>query len=137
MSVSFPSIQPTSRRFTPPVWPISDSTSRNGVRSYRLWGSRPGNGVLNLGFNNITDVNTVAILDAYYAAKGPLTDLSLPDIIFKGASFELSNWMKLVPTGFGIYWYFASEGPPEVDSVAPNTSNVQVQLTAELRLISA
>lgn len=137
MPVNFPDIKPTSRRFTPPAWPLSDSTSRSGLRSYRLWGSRPSNAVLDLGFGNITDTNTVAILDAYYAAKGPLTDLTLPSVIFQGASTNLANWMKLIPTGSGILWYFSADGPPQVDSVAPNTSNVQVRLTAELRLISA
>ena len=133
MAVTFPTIQPTSRSFTAPRWPTTGITSQSGVVSRRLWGSRPAQASLSLGFGNISDANTSLILQAYNDAKGNVTDLTLPSIIFNGASATLTNWLNTSSTGAGMLWFFG-EDPPAVESVAPGRSNVQITLVAELRL---
>jgi len=133
MAVTFPNIEPTSRSFTAPKWPTSGLTTQSGVTTRRLWGSRPSQAQLSLTFTNITDDNAALIMAAYHDAKGATTDLSLPSVIFNGASGNLTGWLNTASTGAGMKWFF-SEEPPSVESVAPNRSTVTVRLVAELRL---
>jgi hypothetical protein len=103
------------------------------VTTRRLWGSRPSQAQLTLGFANITDDNAALILAAYNDAKGATTDLSLPAIIFNGASGNLTGWLNTASNGAGMKWFF-SEDPPSVESVAPGRSSINIRLVAELRL---
>jgi hypothetical protein len=133
MSVTFPTIEPTSRSFTAPRWPISATRSQSGVTSQRLWGSKPSQAQLALTFDNITDNNAALILQAYNSAKGTITELTLPTVIFNGASANLAGWLNTTSTGAGMKWFFDEE-PPSVESVAPNRSSVRLTLVAELRM---
>jgi len=133
MAVAFPSIEPTSRSFTAPKWPTSGITAQSGVTTRRLWGSRPSQAQLSLSFDNISDNNAGLIFAAYNTAKGATTELTLPAVLFNGASAELTGWLNTTSTGAGMKWFFAEE-PPTVESVAPGRSSVRVALVAELRL---
>lgn len=133
MAITFPSIEPTGRGFTAPRWPTSGITTQSGVTTRRLWGSRPSQARLSLSFDNISDDNAALIVQAYNDAKGATTDLTLPAIIFNGASGNLTGWLSTASTGAGMKWFFAEE-PPTVESIAPNRSSVRVNLVAELRL---
>lgn len=133
MAVTFPSIEPTSRSFTAPKWPTNGITSQSGVTTRRLWGSRPSQAQLALNFANITDDNAALILAAYNDAKGATTDLTLPSILFNGASTNLTNWLNTFSNGAGMKWFF-SEDPPTIESVSPGRSSVNIRLVAELRL---
>lgn len=133
MAVTFPSIEPTSRSFSAPKWPTTGATSQSGVTTRRLWGSRPSQAQLSLTFSNITDDNAALIIGAYNSAKGSTIDLTLPSILFNGASVNLTNWLNTSSTGAGMKWFF-SEDPPSVESIAPGRSSVRVSLVAELRL---
>lgn len=133
MAVTFPNIEPTSRNFVAPRWPTTGLTTQSGVTTRRLWGSRPSQAQLQLQFNNISDDNAALIIEAYNDAKGGITDLNLPLVIFNGASDNLRGWLDTTSTGAGMLWFFA-EQPPTVESVAPNRSSVRVNLVAELRL---
>lgn len=133
MAVTFPNIEPTSRNFVAPRWPTTGLTTQSGVTTRRLWGSRPSQAQLQLQFNNISDDNAALIIEAYNDAKGAITDLNLPLVIFNGASDNLRGWLDTTSTGAGMLWFFA-EQPPTVESVAPNRSSVRVNLVAELRL---
>lgn len=132
MPVAFPTIEPTSRSFTAPRWQVTTNVSQSGVTTRRLWSSRPSRAELVLRFGNVTDAATSDILGAWHAAKGATTDLTLPAILFNGASSTLTNWLNTSSTGAGMKWYFAEE-PPTVESIAPGRSNVSVRLIAELQ----
>jgi hypothetical protein len=133
MAVTFPTIEPTARSFTAPRWPTSGVTTQSGVTTRRLWGSRPSQAQLRLSFDNISDDNAGLIVAAYNSAKGATTELTLPDVLFNGASAALTGWLNTTSTGAGMKWFF-SEEPPTVESVAPGRSSVRVALVAELRL---
>ncbi len=133
MAVAFPSIEPTSRSFTAPKWPTSGITAQSGVTTRRLWGSRPSQAQLSLSFDNISDDNAGLIVAAYNSAKGATTELTLPNVLFNGASAALTGWLNTTSTGAGMKWFFSDE-PPTVESVAPGRSSVRVALVAELRL---
>lgn len=134
MPTSFPSIEPSSRSFVAPKWPTTSSNSMSGVTTRRLWGSRPSHAELKLNFNNIDDVKVSAILSAYSSAQGPIDSLVLPDILFNGADPTLKSWLDGGATNIGLLWCFAENSPPSVESIAPNRSNVQISLMAELRM---
>lgn len=133
MAITFPTIEPTSRSFTAPRWPTSGLTTQSGVTTRRLWGSRPSQAQLSLSFDNISDDNAGLIIAAYNTAKGATTELTLPAVLFNGASAALTGWLDTTSTGAGMKWFFAEE-PPTVESVAPGRSSVRVALVAELRL---
>jgi hypothetical protein len=134
MATNFPEIEPASRSFTAPKWQTTSQTSQSGVTTRRLWGSRPSGATLTLQFRNVNDTSTSAILDAYNAAKGSVDSLLLPQIIFNGADQVLQSWFDGSATGAGLLWHFTEGTPPQVESVAPGRSNVNVSLTAELIL---
>jgi hypothetical protein len=133
MAVAFPTLEPTSRSFVAPRWPTSGITSQSGVTTRRLWGSRPSQAQLSLSFDNISDDNAGLIVAAYNSAKGATTELTLPNVLFNGASAALTGWLNTTSTGAGMKWFFSDE-PPTVESVAPGRSSVRVALVAELRL---
>ena len=133
MTVTFPTLEPTSRSFVAPRWPTSGITSQSGVTTRRLWGSRPSQAQLNLSFDNISDDNAGLIVAAYNSAKGATTELTLPNVLFNGASAALTGWLNTTSTGAGMKWFYAEE-PPTVESIAPGRSSVRVVLVAELRL---
>lgn len=134
MAVPFPDIQPSSRQFVAPDWPTTDKRSQSGVVSLRLWGSKPGNGQLSLGFNNIRDDLAKKFLEAHTNAKGPVLELDLPASIFKGYSGPMSYWLQEKLRNDGLRWFFKPGDPPVIESVVPGISSVRVNLVAELRV---
>ncbi len=137
MSIPFPNIQPSSRRFVAPRWPVTSSKSQSAVVSKRLWGSKPGDGQLSLSFNNIRDDIAGQIVEAYNLAKGSTVEVKLPDSIFEGTKDSLSTYLKATLKQQGIKWFFKDDEPPDIESVVPGISNVRVNLSGELRLESA
>lgn len=133
MAIAFPSLTPSSRNITAPTWPTTSSTSQSGIKSKRLWGSKPSQLTLALSFDNISDVNATTILAAYQAAKSGVLELDVPTEVYGGLSATLSGWVADTSTGSGMKWYFSDE-PPTVENVAPGLSSVRVTLVAELRL---
>lgn len=128
MPVTFPSIEPTARNFTAPLWFTTTQLAQSGVITRRIWGSKPGQASLSLQFGNITDDNVAAILEAYDTAQGPIDAVTLPPIIFNGADAALQAWL----TQPNLQWGFDERSTPQVESVAPGRSNVQVTLIAYL-----
>lgn len=133
MTTNFPAIEPTSRRFTPPRWPVSGVRSQSGVTSLRLWGSLPSDGSLDLSFSNILDTDAALIFAAYDAARGPIDELLVPAIIFAGTSAALLPYVDPTSGVSKLTWHFPSDGPPQVQSVVKDVSSVSVQLVAQLR----
>ena len=132
MTTSFPSIHPTSCSFTPPEWSITESRSQSGVRSYRIWANKPSDALLDLGFDNISEANALAISQAYINAKGPIDDLSLPSILFSG--INSTTFVDIFSqANSGLTWHFVAGEPPVVERVPGRRYSVKVKLRAELR----
>ena len=117
-----------------PRWPTTTSRSQSGVVGRRLWGSKPGDGQLSLGFSNIRDDLAAQIVDAYNSAKGSTIEVNLPAAIFNGATGELDIYLRDTLIKQGLRWYFKDDDPPEVESVVPGISSVRVNLSGELRM---
>ena len=134
MSVAFPNIQPSSRRFVPPRWANTSSRSQSGVTTKRLWGNKPSEAQLSLSFNNVRDTVADQILSSYDAARGSISSLTLPSLVFEGITGSLNARLQSALTQSGLLWFFKDDDPPEVESVAPGICNVRVNLVAELRM---
>ena len=70
--MAFPTLQPTSRDFSPGDWPIKRYNSQSGAEVRILYGSRRTNAKLSLGYDNISDSNAQLFLDDYAAQYGTL-----------------------------------------------------------------
>lgn len=92
--VLFPTLSPSSRNFTPPEYAVSKYKTMNGAKSYRLWASQPGGGVLDLEFVNLNDDDAERICAAHDLAKGSANDLILPDEVLFGVEGDLLQYMK-------------------------------------------
>jgi len=134
MTTAFPPIEPSSRSFKPPTYPVKSHVSQSGVTTRRLFASLPSQAELKLEFKNINDTNATAIMTAYKTAKGALDDLSLPVAVFNGADSTLTTYLDGSSFAAGLKWCFAEGSPPKVTSVAPGRSNVSVSLVGELRM---
>lgn len=133
MPINFPRIRPSSRTFTPPRWPTNATRSQSGVTSTRLWGSKPSDATLALGYDNITDDRAARFLAVHHAAKGPTLELTLSPEVFTGMSAKLHAELAALATQ-GLRWFFPENDPPRISSVKPGISSVQVNLIGQLRM---
>jgi hypothetical protein len=132
MTVAFPEIQPTGCSFTPPEWAITESRSQSGIRSYRIWASKPSDALLDLSFENISEANAFAIVQAHALAKGAIDDLSLPPVLFFGIGDEkIINLFSQSENG--LSWHFVNGEPPTIERVPGRRYSTRVRLRAELR----
>lgn len=132
MTVQFPALQPTSHEFVAPEWPTTETRSQGGVRSVRLWGSRPSDAGMVLVFANITQAAGAAVLQAHDAARGRVDDITFPDVVFNSIDDpDLLGYLR--DAGTGLRWYFVSV--PQLDRV-PGGRRVtaRAEFRAELRL---
>jgi hypothetical protein len=132
MTVNFPAISPTACSFTPPEWPITESRSQSGVRSYRIWANKPSDALLDLGFENISERDGFRIVRAHSSAKGPIDDVTLPSAIFSGIEDE--NLLDFISqNSSGLSWHFINGEPPVLERVPGRRYSTRVRLRAELR----
>lgn len=130
MAVTFPSIAPTNRSFSAPIYPVTVYRSQSGTSTRRLWASAPSNARLSLTFSNIADADAASILTCYNNALGSVETLTLPTAVFNGAETALASFLS--QSGTVLNWHFADDSPPKVDSVVPGRSSVTLELIASL-----
>ena len=129
-NIPFPNIKPTSRTYTPGVYPQTEFESQNGAKVVMRYGNKQVNSKLNLGFTNITDTQANEILDLYeevnsdydyvlFSATNALAGINNNNLLKKQAEADDS---------FKLRYRF--DGPPTVTSVRPGISNVQCKFVA-------
>jgi len=122
--MAFPTLQPTSRDFSPGDWPIKRFNSQSGAEVRILYGSQRTNAKISLGYDNISDANAQLFLDDYAAQIGTLRTFDLPDAVRTGWTGTAASLDA--PTG--AKWRYESE--PAVRAVRPGRSSVTVNLVA-------
>jgi hypothetical protein len=122
--MAFPTLQPTSRDFSPGDWPIKRYNAQSGAEVRILYGSRRTNAKLSLGYDNITDANAQLFLEDYAAQYGTFFTFALPSAVRAGWSGVEAS-MDAPPNAAWRY-----EGEPQVRSVRPGRSSVTVNLVA-------
>lgn len=135
MASKFPSMRPTTRKFTMGDYPSKTYTSLSGAIFKRAFGNKATGYTMDLTYKNIGDTAEVRplsgtakqILDHYNSVDGTFDKFSLPDRMFAGMDDSLES---LIQAPSNISWRYAS--PPEVQSVQAGISTVTVKLIGEI-----
>ncbi len=122
--MTFPTLTPTSREFTPGAWPIKSYNSQSGAEVRILYGSQRTNAKLSLSYENVTDANAQLFIDNYAANIGTLRTFTLPSAVRNGWSGSSAT----LDAPAGTAWRY--EGEPQLRSVRPGRSSVTVNLVA-------
>jgi len=132
-SVNFPDIEPSSRNYTPGIYPQTEFVAQNGAKTVIRYGNKKVNAKLSLGFTNITDSQANEILTLYetvnsvydfinfsFQEKNALAGVEVQDLRKKMSQRYVS--------GYKLRYRF--DGPPTLTSVKPGISNVQCKFVA-------
>jgi hypothetical protein len=129
-AVAFPNIRPSGRSYNPGGYPRAEFQSLNGAVTRLQYGNRRFDAELQLQFDNISDTETVQILQ-HYEAVDPTDDW----VSFttssgaSGAQASLANYFREVG-GSGLRWRYAE--PPSVTSTFLNASSVSCRFVGQL-----
>ena len=129
-AVAFPDLVPSTRTYTPGAYPQKQFQALNGAVTTLRYGNRRFDSKLQLGFQNVTDDNAASILSLYES-------VTLADdwVTFTssngsgGASADLASYLQETG-GSGLHWRF--ESPPQVTSVKPGRSSVEISMVGRL-----
>ena len=128
-AVSFPALVPTSRSYTPGVFPEQQFQSQNGAVVRVRYGNQRYSSSLSLTFANITDTNASLILQNYVDVMDDDNYAEFTSSnVAAGAGDSLVPWIR--ETNSLLKWKYAS--PPSVQSVKPGLSTVTCEFTGEL-----
>tara|TARA_R110002012_G_scaffold266641_1_gene450263 strand:+ start:582 stop:983 length:402 start_codon:yes stop_codon:yes gene_type:complete len=128
-AVSFPALVPTSRSYTPGVFPEQQFQSQNGAVVRVRYGNQRYSSTLSLTFANITDEKAESILENYVEVMGDDKYAAFTkDNVAAGASEALIPWIS--ETNSLLKWKYAS--PPSVQCVKPGLSTVTCEFIGEL-----
>ena len=124
----FPTIKPTSRRYSPGTYPSTDFESLDGTKTHLRYGNKRVNATLQLGFSNISDTNAALILANYEDVNSDYdyVTFSSSNGTAGVSSTNLSNYFQEV--GSGLKWRYS--GPPSVTSTFKGLSNVSCSFVA-------
>ena len=139
-SAPFPSIVPSSRRFTPAKWQVKSFRSQSGSEVRILYGDQASEATLNLTYSNLSDLDAELFVEHFRKVKGTFQQFPLgaPGTTVGSNLDELSpkgGWAG-DPTNFGkgfanqSKWRYADV--PQLESVKRGVSNVTVNLVAVL-----
>lgn len=128
-AVSFPALIPSSRSYTPGVFPEQQFQAQNGAVVRVRYGNQRYSSSLSLTFANITDSNAALILQNYVDV---MDDDNYAEFttgnVAAGASTNLVPWIR--ETNSLLKWKYAE--PPSVTSVKPGLSTVTCEFIGEL-----
>ena len=128
-AVNFPSLVPSSRSYSPGVFPERQFQSQNGAVVRVRYGNQRYSSSLSLTFANITDVNAALILQNYVDVMDDDNYAAFTaSNVAAGASTGLVPWIR--ETNSLLKWKYAS--PPSVQSVKPGLSTVSCEFIGEL-----
>ena len=134
----FPHIKPSSRSFSPGVFPEKEFEAVNGAKTFIRYGNKRVNAQLSLTFSNITEEQAVLILDNYVeVAMDPdnWVTFSHNDILH-GMNSLLQPYVRGHDAGYyaksgGLRWRY--EGSPTVVGAYRGLSNVSCKFVACLK----
>jgi len=129
---NFPSVTPTSRRYTPGTYPQKTYRSLSGIVARRTYGNSPYGARLDLEFKNISDTTVTTLLNHYHAQTTANRRFRLSTPITAGMNTGLSTEVQSLTADRGnLRWEYAQ--PPQIESVRPGVSNVSITLSGEIR----
>ena len=128
-AVSFPALVPSSRSYTPGVFPEQQFQAQNGAVVRVRYGNQRYSSSLSLTFANITDANAALILQNFVDVMDDdnYAEFTTSNVA-AGVSTDLVPWIR--ETNSLLKWKYAS--PPTVTSVKPGLSTVACEFIGEL-----
>jgi len=128
-AVSFPALIPSSRSYTPGVFPEQQFQAQNGAVVRVRYGNQRYSSSLSLTFANITDANAALILQNFVDVMDDdnYAEFTTSNVA-AGVSTDLVPWIR--ETNSLLKWKYAS--PPSVTSVKPGLSTVACEFIGEL-----
>ena len=128
-AVSFPALVPSSRSYSPGVFPEQQFQAQNGAVVRVRYGNQRYSSSLSLTFANITDANAALILQNYVDVMDDdnYAEFTTSNVA-AGADESLTPWIR--ETNSILKWKYAS--PPSVASVKPGLSTVTCEFIGEL-----
>lgn len=118
---NFPSLNPSSRTYTPGSYSIKQFTTASGASRRVLLGTAPVSASLELVFEYFSESDVKLILDHYDTQKGSFTGFALSSNL----SADLAS-TTLTPAGNS--WIYAE--PPSVEYVAAGVYTASVSLVS-------
>ena len=129
---AFPSLTPSSRRFTPGVYPVKVYRTLSGIAARRTFGDLPYGAKLELEYRNVPDATVNTLLDHYHSQTSLNRRFNLSSNVTAGMSSEVAAEVTSTAADRGNLRY-QYEQPPQVESVRPGIYNVSISLLGELR----
>ena len=126
---AFPSFAPTSRSFTPGIYPQRSYRSLSGVVIKRTFGNAPSQATLDMNFDNVADSTVAAIINHYRNQTAVNRRFQLSAITMGGMDSSLVS----IANGTVDNLRFEYKDPPSVQSIRPGRSSVSVSLIGEIR----
>ena len=126
---AFPSFTPSSRSFTPGIYPQRSYRSLAGVVTKRTFGNAPSQSTLDMTFENVADSTATAILDHYRSQTAINKRFQLSAITMGG----MDAGLLAIANGTIDNLRFEYKDAPSVQSVRPGRSSVNVSLIGEIR----
>jgi hypothetical protein len=129
---SFPALTPSSRSFTPAVYPQRSFRTLSGVLARRTFGNSPYGAKLDLQYANVADTAVNTLLDHYHSQTAANQRFRLSANITAGMSSDVAGEVTSRAAARGnLRWEYAE--PPKVESVRPGIYNVSISLAGEIR----
>lgn len=128
-AVSFPALVPSSRSYSPGVFPEQQFQAQNGAVVRVRYGNQRYSSSLSLTFANITDANAALILQNYVDVMDDDNYAQFTTSnVAAGADESLTPWIR--ETNSILKWKYAK--PPSVKSVKKGLSTVTCEFIGEL-----
>ena len=124
--MAFPSLAPTVRTFDAGEYPVKNFRSQSGAEIRILYGSQRTGMKLELSYENISDGQAQSFIEHYDEMNGTYGTFTLPSITKTGWTGSSGT----IDVTTGNAWRY--EGAPQITSVQPGISTVQVQLIGVL-----
>ena len=138
---TFPEITPSARVYTPGKYPQKEFQGLNGAVTTLEYGNRVTDSVLKMTFKNVTDDDAWEIYDNYIKANGGRDpDTGEADYVLLGpaanppalAGVQNENLRNVMSERYGAHLRYRYAKPPQITSVFPGRSTVEVELRGYL-----
>jgi hypothetical protein len=124
--MAYPTLQPTGREFDPGSYPVKTFRSQSGAESRILYGSKRVDQSLALTYENINDSQAEQFVTHFDEVRGSYDTFTLPAAVRAGWAASSST----IDAVTGAAWRY--DAPPQISSVKPGISTVQVKLVGVL-----
>ena len=123
---AFPNIKPSSRSYSPGVFPQRQFLAQNGAVTVIRYSNQRVNSSLSLGFSNITDAQAADILDHYRNVNSDwdYATFTTDNAVVGVVDGSMQDYIEEVGA---LEWRYSE--PPTVQSTIPGRCNVSCSFT--------